>query len=96
MKRIITLFALPMFFAVGNVFSQDYSDEIVEEAKSDYERTNIVYSISEIAEKLGVSSTELGNALEAWKPTEEYGNPRSGLFCLVQSDGTENTTPTAS
>lgn len=96
MKRFFTLFTLALLFPVSNLYSQDYSYEIVEEAKTDYERTNIVYSIAEVAEKLGVNATVLGNALEAWKPTEEYATPRTNLFCLIQPGGVENTTPTAS
>ena len=96
MKNLITLLTLAMFFIPNMASAEDYNDEIIEEAKSDYERTNLVYSITEVAEKLGVSAAELGNELEAWKPVEEYSAPRTDLFCLVQSDGTDNTTPSAS
>lgn len=96
MKKMITLIAMAMLMVPNMASAEDYNDAIVEEAKSDYERTNLVYSISEVAEKLGVSAAELGDALEAWKPLEEYSAPRSDLFCLVQSDGTDNRTPSAS
>lgn len=96
MKKLFTLIALALLFVSNNVCAADFSDDIVEEAKSDYERTYLTYSIAEVAEKLGVTATELGDALTAWLPVEEYSAPRSGLFSLVQSDGTETTTPTAS
>ena len=96
MRKLFTFLFLSMLFFTNNISAQDYSDEIIEEAKSDYERTNITYSIPELAGKLGVSASELGSALEAWKPVEEYSTPRSGLFSLIQSDGTETTSPTAS
>ena len=96
MRKLFTFIALAMLFVSNSVSAEDYNDAIIEEAKSDYERTNLVYSISEIAGKLGVSAAELGKALNDWIPVEEYSSPRSDLFSLIQSDGTSTTTPTAS
>ncbi len=96
MRKLFTFIAFAMLLVCNSSWAQDFNDAIVEEAKDDYERTNLVYSITEVAGKLGVTAAELATALTDWIPTEEYSTPRSDLFSLIQSDGTATTTPTAS
>lgn len=86
-KNYFYLFGVMLLMLLGSsqAFAQ-HTVEIAEPEKGEYATTNTTFSLSEIAEELGVTADELVAAFETWYADGAYsGTPN--FFALADAEG---------
>ena len=86
-KNYMRLMGLVVALFVSVAAMAQYNVEITENEKGNYNTTNTTFSLSDVAEKLGISASELDAALTTWYNNGGY-NQNVETFALAAADGT--------